>query len=213
MLTYNLDAAVNYLMRSNGHLARLIQEVGPCTLDAVKLRDPFNALLRTIIYQQLSGKAAATIYHRVQNALGVSENDSISAHRVLSIDPNSLRGAGLSRAKLAAIIDLSEKQRDGQIPNVAQLSRLDDDTIIKQLTLIRGIGVWTVQMLLIFRLGRPDIWPTKDLGIRKGYAATFGMKTPPQPKMLEQLGMPFQTYRSVASWYLWRAADRLNTLT
>ncbi|HZS17908.1 MAG TPA: DNA-3-methyladenine glycosylase 2 family protein [Candidatus Udaeobacter sp.] len=171
---------------------------------AVSVR-PFDALAESIAYQQLSGKAAATIFGRVRALF--PKRKWLDPERLLATPDETLRAAGLSRAKTAALKDLAAKTIDGTVPAGRALLRMTDDEIIERLTTVRGIGRWTVEMLLLFDLGRPDVWPVDDYGVRKGFAKTFGKRNLPTPKQLMKFGEQWRPYRSVAAWYFWRALD------
>ncbi len=171
------------------------------------MRSPFHSLMRAITYQQLSGKAAATIHGRVV-ALFPDETEPHPA-ALLELPERALRGAGLSRNKLLALRDLAAKTLDGTVPDSKGLRRMPDAEVIERLTAVRGVGRWTVEMLLIFTLGRPDVLPVTDLGVRKGFQHAYGMKRLPAYSTLERAGRNWAPYRSIAAWYLWRAADTL----
>jgi len=171
---------------------------------AVSVR-PFDALAESIAYQQLSGKAAATIFGRVRALY--PKRKWLDPELLLATPDETLRAAGLSRAKTAALKDLAAKTIDGTVPSGRALIRMTDDEIIARLTTVRGIGRWTVEMLLLFDLGRPDVWPVDDYGVRKGFAKTFGRRKLPSPKQLMRFGEKWRPYRSVAAWYFWRALD------
>ncbi len=171
---------------------------------AVSIR-PFDALAESIAYQQLSGKAAATIFGRVRALY--PKRKWLDPEQLLATPDETLRAAGLSRAKTAALKDLAAKTIDGTVPAGRALIRMTDDEIIARLTAVRGIGRWTVEMLLLFDLGRPDVWPVDDYGVRKGFAKTFGRRKLPTPKQLMKFGEKWRPYRSVAAWYFWRALD------
>ena len=174
---------------------------------AVSIR-PFDALAESIAYQQLSGKAAATIFGRVRALY--PKRKWLDPEQLLATPDETLRAAGLSRAKTAALKDLAAKTIDGTVPAGRALIRMTDDEIIARLTAVRGIGRWTVEMLLLFDLGRPDVWPVDDYGVRKGFAKTFGRRTLPTPKQLMKFGEKWRPYRSAAAWYFWRALDAPN---
>jgi DNA-3-methyladenine glycosylase II len=176
---------------------------------AVSIR-PFDALAESIAYQQLSGKAAATIFGRVRALY--SKRKWLDPEQLLATPDETLRAAGLSRAKTAALKDLAVKTIDGTVPAGRALFRMSDDEIITRLTAVRGIGRWTVEMLLLFDLGRPDVWPVDDYGVRKGFAKTFGRRKLPTPKQLMKFGEKWRPYRSVAAWYFWRALDTAEKL-
>jgi 3-methyladenine DNA glycosylase/8-oxoguanine DNA glycosylase len=171
---------------------------------AISVR-PFDALAESIAYQQLTGKAAATIFGRVRALY--PKRKWLDPKQLLATPDEALRAAGLSRAKTAALKDLAAKTIDGTVPSGRALVRMTDDEIITRLTTVRGIGRWTVEMLLLFDLGRPDVWPVDDYGVRKGFAKTFRRRELPTPKQLMKLGEKWRPYRSVAAWYFWRALD------
>jgi len=171
---------------------------------AVSIR-PFDALAESIAYQQLSGKAAATIFGRVRALY--PKRKWLDPEQLLATPDQALRAAGLSRAKTAALKDLAAKTIDGTVPTGRALIRMSDDEIITRLTAVRGIGRWTVEMLLLFDLGRPDVWPVDDYGVRKGFAKTFGRRKLPTSKQLMKFGEKWRPYRSAAAWYFWRALD------
>lgn len=204
--TYDPQAAAHALAKADKPLGRVIRKAGPFRLSPLKIQSPFEALLRAIVYQQLSGKAAATIYGRVE-ALVPGRGGPKPAD-LLQLRDEQLRGAGMSRAKTAAVKDLAAKAVDGVVPTLAQLRRMSDEAIIERLITIRGIGVWSVEMLL-FRMGRPDVLPVSDLGIRKGMQLVYELAEMPAPKAVLAHGERWRPYRSVASWYLWRAVEIL----
>ena len=171
---------------------------------AISVR-PFDALAESIAYQQLSGKAAATIFGRVRALY--PKRKWLDPKQLLATPDETLRAAGLSRAKTAALKDLAAKTIGGTVPSGRALVRMTDDEIITRLTTVRGIGRWTVEMLLLFDLGRPDVWPVDDYGVRKGFAKTFRRRKLPTPKQLMKFGEKWRPYRSVAAWYFWRALD------
>lgn len=203
-LQYEPQEACRALAAADRRLARVMRRAGPLTLAPEKMQSPFEALLRAIVYQQLSGKAAATIYGRV-TALAPAAR--IKPDTLLQLRPEDLRGAGLSRAKVAAVQDLAAKTLDGTVPTLARLRRMEDAEIIERLVQVRGIGRWSVEMLLIFRLGRPDVLPTADLGVRTGFMLTYGGAALPGPAEMLEHAECWRPYRSVASWYMWRAVD------
>ncbi len=194
-----------HLAATDPRLAALIARSRPYQVKAVRLVRPFDALAESIVYQQLSGKAAATIFGRVRALY--PRRKWFSPELVLATADERLRAAGLSRNKTAAIKDLAAKTLDGTIPTAAALHRMNDEEIIARLTTVRGIGRWTVEMMLLFDLGRLDVWPVDDYGVRKGYAKTFGKRKLPKPKELHARGEKWRPYRSVAAWYFWRALD------
>lgn len=206
-LPYDARRALRDLRASDATLARLIDEVGPLRLQLKSAHSVFGALAEAIVYQQLTGKAAATIYGRVC-ALFPRSRGGFTPEHILGASDEALRGAGLSRAKAAALRDLADKTAAGVVPTIAKARRMDDAELIDHLTQVRGIGRWTVEMLLIFRLARPDVLPVDDYGVRKGFAIAWNRKELPTAKELARYGERWQPWRSVASWYLWRATDR-----
>lgn len=197
--------AVDHLSRVDKTLARLIKQVGPCTMKLHTSRSPFIALVTAVTHQQLNGTAAKTILKRFL-ALFPGKRFPTPAD-VLLMPEDRLRTAGLSRAKVAAIKDIAAKTVDGTIPSSRAIAKLSSEEIIERLTSVRGVGLWTVEMLLIFTLGRLDVLPATDYGVRKGFAVTFGWKELPKPKELLEYGERWRPHRSIAAWYMWRAAD------
>ncbi len=204
---FDPQVAVAHLRAADAALARVIDAAGPFGLALLKTSTLFGALAEAIVYQQLSGKAAATIFGRVC-ALVPRGRRGLTAERILRLSDESLRAAGLSRAKLLALRDLAQKAVAGEIPTLAEAHCLADAALVERLTAVRGIGRWTAQMLLIFRLGRPDVLPVDDYGIRKGFAVAFRRRALPTREAVEKHALRWQPYRTVASWYLWRAAER-----
>ena len=200
--------AVEALRAADPKLRKLIDRIGPCRLQLKTTPSIFAALAESIVYQQLHGKAAATIFARVR-ALFPRARGALTAAQVLGASEAELRGAGLSNGKFLALRDLAERTQGGSIPSLAQIQKLDDEAIIERLTEVRGIGRWTVEMLLMFRLGRPDVLPLDDFGVRKGYSIAFGTPEMPAKAELQARAERWRPYRSVASWYLWRATDSL----
>lgn len=210
---YDAERACRELAAADPKLAELMRQAGPFTLKLKSQHSPFEALLESIIYQQLHGKAAAAILKRLLTAFG--ELHPAPEH-LLQAPDEMLRGVGLSASKVRALRDLAVKTLDGNVPTLQQIRRMPDAEIVERLTEVRGIGVWTVEMLLIFRLGRPDILPVTDYGVRKGFALTFQRLPKAKPFDASMLAKPEQIarradrwrpWRSVASWYLWRACD------
>jgi methylated-DNA-[protein]-cysteine S-methyltransferase len=204
---YDPAAALEHLRRSDPTFARVIDTIGPFRLELRRTPSLFAALTRSIVYQQLSGHAAATIHARLCG-LFPNVHQGPTAEQLLRTPDEKLLGAGLSRAKLLSLRDLASRAKSGEIPTLADVQAMDDEDVIERLTPVRGIGRWTVEMLLIFRLGRPDVLPVDDLGVRKGCAVAYGMRKLPTPAGLEKRARPWRPYRSVASWYLWRMAER-----
>lgn len=204
-LPYDVEHAAKHLRKSHAAMRRLVDRVGPMTLRREAGASPYAALGRSIIYQQLAGAAAATIYGRVC-ALGEGGRFP-EPGEVLGLPEPRLRAAGLSAGKLAALKDLAQKTLEGTVPSPRALARMDDAAIVERLTQVRGVGRWTVEMLLIFRLGRPDVWPVGDFAVRKAYAQLVGLDEHPTPRELDTHGEAFAPYRSAAAWYLWRSLD------
>lgn len=190
-------------------MAELAREVGPCTLRRIELDSPFRHLVGAIIAQQISGKAAASIQQRLLDVLGTRGRKFPTPKRILATPVAVLRSAGLSAAKAAAVQDLATKSQAGLIPEVRILDTLEDDEIIERLTQVRGIGPWTVQMMLMFQLGRPDVLPVTDFGVRSGFRLAYRKRQLPTPGQLARFGARWSPYRSAAAWYLWRATERL----
>jgi len=163
-------------------------------------------LAEAIVYQQLTAKAAGTIFGRVC-ALFPRAQEGLKAEQILRVSDGKLRAAGLSRPKLLSLRDLARRTVRGELPTLAEVHRMEDEAIVERLTEVRGVGRWTVEMLLMFRLGRPDVLPADDYGIRKGFAIAFKKRELPGRDQLEKRGARWKPYRTVASWYLWRAAD------
>lgn len=205
VLGFDPDEAVAHLRAADPALARLIDEVGPYRMRLRRATGIFAALAEAIVYQQLNGRAAATIFARVCALFPVAQG--LTAEGILRTPERTLRGAGLSNNKFLSIRDLARKAADGEIPTLAEAHGMDDELLIERLTQVRGIGRWTVEMLLMSRLGRPDVLPVDDYGIRAGFAAVYRKRKMPAPKDLLKPGAKWKPYRSVASWYLWRAAD------
>jgi|SRR5437588_847355 len=194
-----------HLASTDPRMAALIARSTRYNVKTGGLLRPFDALAESIAYQQLSGKAAATIWARVRALYG--KRKYLDPKVVLETPDEKLRGAGLSRSKVAALKDLAAKTIDGTVPTARALAKMTDEEIIERLIIVRGIGRWTVEMLLLFDLGRPDVWPIHDYGVRKGFAKTFGKRKLPTPKQLLKHGKKFAPHRSVAAWYFWRALD------
>jgi len=199
---YDPEEAIKYLSGgADPILARLIERAGPFNMQIRGMQNPFEALARNIIYQQLHGTAAGAIHQRIIALFGKKR---LYPGDLIAASEEALRGAGLSGAKLIALKDLAAKTLDGTVPTLPHLRRMEDEEIIEHLTQVRGIGRWTVEMLLIFRLGRPDVLPVGDFAVRKGYSLIYDAKTLAKPKEVLEHGERWRPYRSVASWYLWR---------
>jgi DNA-3-methyladenine glycosylase II len=201
-----------HLSQADAVLGGVIRAVGPCLLEPPADCHPFQTLAQAIAHQQLNGTAANTILGRLIESCGRGQFPT--PHMVLAASVDTLRAAGFSFAKVAALRDLAEKTLAAVVPDAATLLQLADEAIIERLTQVRGIGRWTVEMLLIFQLGRPDVLPVDDFGVRAGFRAAYGLSTMPRPKVLAAWGERWKPYRSTAAWYLWRALElkRLGTL-
>ena len=204
---YHFDpaAALAHLRASDARLAALIDRIGPFEMELNSADSLFEALLRSIVYQQLHGKAAATIHGRVLTEL--TRHGGTTPEALAQATDSALRGAGLSGNKLLAVRDLAAKCREGTVPSLRESRRLRDEDLVARLTEVRGIGPWTVHMLLIFYLGRPDVMPTGDFAIRLAFKKLYRKRKEPTPEAIIKHARRWQPYRSVASWYLWRSLD------
>jgi methylated-DNA-[protein]-cysteine S-methyltransferase len=203
---FDPKAALRRLRGSDAALARVIDAVGAFRMELKPTTSLFAALAESIVYQQLSGRAARTIYARVC-ALFPRAHEGPTPRRLLRLSDERLRAAGLSRSKLLSLRDLARRAEAGGIPTLAEARTMDDDALVARLVEVRGIGRWTVEMLLMLRLGRPDVLPVDDYGIRKGFARAFGRRALPGRGELEARGARWKPYRTVASWYLWRVLE------
>ena len=202
---FDLEAASIHLAKRDRALAKWMKRIGPLDMDGWrKPFDPVDALSRSILYQQLSGKAAATIVARVEAA---TASRRLVPEALARLDDPALRACGVSGNKVLALRDLCRRAGAGELPTARAMPKLDDAMLIEQLTAVRGIGRWTVEMLLIFRLGRPDVLPIDDLGVRKGAQVLDGLEAAPTPRQLLARGEAWGPYRTLASLYLWRIAD------
>jgi DNA-3-methyladenine glycosylase II len=204
-LAFNLAEAVRQLCERDECLRRLVAEAPPFQIDVAEAQSPYEVLLESIAYQSISGKAAATIFARIK-AFGENGRPP-SPENMLKIPKAKLRRAGLSGAKVDAMKDLAKKTIEGIVPTHEQALLLSDEELVERLVSVRGIGAWTVEMFLIFRLGRPDVLPIHDLGVKKGWSVAYGKKHMPTPKELLEFGERWRPYRTVASWYMWRAFE------
>jgi DNA-3-methyladenine glycosylase II len=186
-------------------MARLIAAAGPCTIEARHERPPFETLASAIAHQQLNGAVAKRILARFAALYAPEEFPEPAA--VVATDDAALRGAGFSYSKIAALRDLADKVIVGVVPTLAELHTLDNDAIIERITQVRGIGRWTVEMMLMFQLGRPDVLPVDDFGVCNGFRLAYGLKAMPRPRALAEFGARWAPHRSLAAWYLWRAVD------
>jgi len=185
-------------------MRKLIRIHGPCEIEPDATRTPFQSLVSAVAHQQLHGKAAETILKRFRVLFG---DRMPSAQKLAAVDDDALRGCGFSRAKVAALRDIAAKTIEGVVPGSREIAKLTDEDIISRLTAVRGVGRWTVQMLLIFKLGRPDVLPADDYGVRAGFQSIFGKDELPSPKEVLHYGERWRPYATTAAWYLWRAAD------
>jgi DNA-3-methyladenine glycosylase II len=200
-------AATEELAGRDPVVARLVAAAGPCGLDARRDLSHFGSLCRSITFQQLGGKAASTIFGRfVAAATGGGEAVALTPEGVLACSEEEMRAAGLSAAKTRAIRSLAGMTAGGELP-LDDVHEIPDEELIERLSAVPGIGRWTAEMFLMFQLGRLDVWPVGDLGVRKGYATAWGLPDMPTPKELAAYGETFRPYRSVAAWYCWRAVD------
>jgi 3-methyladenine DNA glycosylase/8-oxoguanine DNA glycosylase len=194
-------------LRTDPVMAEVMDHVGPIQMRPRRL-PPFHALTQAIIYQQLNGKAAGTILGRFQALFG--DHSFPAPEAVLKMSSERLRSAGLSRPKTSYILGLAQNAVDGLIPTLAQCEELADEQLLEKLTSVKGVGRWTVEMLLIFNLGRPDVLPVHDLGVRKGFQVAYRKRKLPEPDALNRFGTRWAPYRTTAARYLWRAADFVN---
>ena len=204
-LDYDPVLACRHLAEADPTLGALIARVGPCRLLPPPTHSLFAAVARAIVYQQLSGSAAATILGRVKAIYAPKRFPT--PRDILATPPERLRAAGLSTAKTAALRDLAERCLDGTVPTMRRVRLMGDEEVIERLIQGRGVGRWTAEMLLMFRLGRGDVLPVSDLGIRKGFALTFASRRLPAAITIERRAQRWRPYRSVACWYLWRALE------
>ena len=197
--------SIRHLKRVDPVLAGVIERVGPCRLQPRREGTHFDALVRSIVYQQLSGKAASTILGRVHALYG---NRSPTPAELLATPDETLRAAGLSRQKLSYLKDLAAKVESGEVPIASDvIDHLDDEEIVERLVAVKGIGRWTVHMFLMFRLGRPDVLPELDLGIQNAIRRAYRLRKQPKPKDVLRIGKKWTPHASVASWYLWRSLE------
>ena len=205
-LGFDLAAATAYLAACDPCLAKLIEELIPFEPEIDHAQSPYEALMEAIAYQSISGKAAATIFGRIK---ALSARSGVpTPEEMLKLSKRQLRKAGLSGAKILSMKDLAQKTIEGIVPTHDEALKLSDEELVQRLDSVRGIGRWTVEMFLIFRLGRPDVLPIHDLGVQKGWSVAYGKKHKPRPKELLKFGERWRPYRTVASWYLWRAFER-----
>lgn len=202
-LPFDHLAAHEHLSRTDKRLARVIERIGEFQFKLDECESVYESLLEAITYQSISGKAAATIFARVR-ALGAN-GSCPTPQEILRTPVRALRKVGLSKAKALAMKDLAQKTVEGIVPTIEAAGGMSDEELVERLVSVRGIGAWTVEMFLIFRLGRPDVLPIHDYGVQKGFALTYGKKKIPKPKELLEFGERWRPWRTVASWYMWRA--------
>jgi len=195
-----------HLSKTDPVMRRLIREVGPYALTPRSKRSPFESVARAIAYQQLHEKAAESILRRFVALFPTKRFPQ--PDDLLVMNEQAIRGAGFSQAKVAALRDLAAKTLDGTVPTGAIVRKLEDEAIVERLIAVRGIGRWTAEMLLIFQLGRSDVLPVDDFGVRNGFRIAYGLRKMPTPKKVARHGERWKPYRTAAAWYLWRAADR-----
>ncbi|MFI5059461.1 MAG: DNA-3-methyladenine glycosylase family protein [Candidatus Acidiferrales bacterium] len=205
-LSFDLAEATKHLAERDEFLKRLIEETIPFQIDVADAQSPYETLLESIAYQSISGKAAATIFGRIKALSG--DGRPPAPKEMLRLRKPALRKAGLSGAKILAMQDLARKTLGGVVPTHEEALTMSDEELVERLVSVRGIGAWTVEMFLIFRLGRPDVLPIHDLGVKKGWSVTYGKKHMPKPKEFLAFGERWRPYRTVASWYMWRAFER-----
>jgi DNA-3-methyladenine glycosylase II len=205
-LAFDLAEALRYLSERDVQLKELISSTTAFQIDVEDGQSPYEALMEAIAFQSISGKAAATIFGRIK-ALGENGRPP-TPQKMLKVPSTKLRETGLSGAKVLAMKDLAEKTIQGMVPTHDEALKLSDEELVQRLVSVRGIGAWTVEMFLIFRLGRPDVLPIHDLGVKKGWSVAYGKKHMPKPQELLEFGERWRPYRTVASWYMWRAFER-----
>jgi 3-methyladenine DNA glycosylase/8-oxoguanine DNA glycosylase len=202
VLTYDPEEAVAHLRKADPALARIIEAAGPLTLEP---RDgAFRSLARAIFFQQLAGPAARAIMGRVLASLGTDEGRFFTPQQFLAASDDDLRTAGLSRQKIAYVHDLSEKFAGGQLSE-GEFAAEEDEEVVRKVTLVKGIGRWTAEMFLIFSLGRPDVLPVDDLGVRRGFQLTYGLAELAAPDEMRRIAEPWRPFRSAGTWYMWRS--------
>ena len=200
-----MSEALRHLRRVDPVMAQLIRRAGPYAVKPERGAGAYEALVQAVAHQQLTGKAASTILGRFYALYGI--DCCPEPARLVETPDAALRGCGFSRAKTAALKDIAARSLDGSIPARRALARMKDAAIIERLVEARGVGRWTVEMFLMFTLGRPDVLPVDDYGVRLGYKIAYGKRTLPKPKSLARIGERWAPYRTTASWYLWRAVD------
>ena len=198
-------AALKHLATADPVMARLIREIGPCRLAHEPWRSPFQSLVQAVAHQQLNGTAAETILTRFKKLF--PRRRFPKPEDLTNVTDEQIRACGFSFAKIAAIRDIAAKTLDGTIPSSQQIEKLTDEEIIQRLTAARGVGRWTVEMLLIFQLGRKDVLPVDDFGVRTGFRVAYNKREMPKPKALLKFGARWRPHATTAAWYLWQAAN------
>jgi 3-methyladenine DNA glycosylase/8-oxoguanine DNA glycosylase len=198
----NHRPAVRHLKAADPVMARVIARVGPCRLDPAQRPDVFHALVRAIIYQQLNGSAAGSIYRKFKGLY--PRKRFPNAADIRKTPDGAIRGAGISPQKLSYLRDLSAKMEDGTL-KLRRLHLMDDEAVVEHLTQVHGVGRWTAEMVLMFTLGRPDVLPVDDYGFKRAVQIAYKMRGPPKPERLEKLAEPWRPYRTVATWYMWQS--------
>ena len=204
-LPFDQVEAHAHLTRNDKPLAALIERVGGFHFKLDECDSVYESLLEAIMHQSIAGKAAKAIWERIKS-LGTNGNCP-TPEELLRVSTRKLRKCGLSKAKVAAVRDLAQKTINGVVPTLKAAEKMSDQELVDRLISVRGIGAWTVEMFLIFRLGRPDVLPIHDYGVQKGYALTYRKRKIPMPKELLKIGERWRPYRTVASWYMWRAVQ------
>ena len=197
--------AIRHLQKECPTLRRLIKKIGPCTLVPDTRRSPFESLVRAVAHQQLNGTAAESILRRLRQLCGTIRYPR--PQQLFDLGEDAIRGCGFSRAKIASLRDIASKTLDGTIPTSRAIRAMSDEEIIERLTAARGVGRWTVEMMLIFKLGRPDVLPADDFGVRNGFRIAMRLAEMPRPKEVLAYGERWRPFATTAAWYLWRAAD------
>ena len=198
-------AALEYLAKVDPLMGKLIREIGPCLLEPDKKRSPFQSLVRAVAHQQLHGTAAENILNRFIKLFPGRRFPR--PEDLVSVTDEQMRACGFSFAKIRAIRDIAEKTLSGVVPGARAIVKLTDEEIIERLTTVRGVGRWTVEMLLIFQLGRENVLPVDDFGVRNGFRVAYNKRSMPKPKALQKFGRRWHPHATTAAWYLWRAAD------
>jgi DNA-3-methyladenine glycosylase II len=200
--------ATTHLSTVDGDLGNLIAQIGECQIVLKPEQEPYQSLIRAIAYQQIHGKAAAAILGRFLAMYADSSDEQFpSAMQIVQTDDLDIRACGFSERKTNTIKGIAQAALEGMVPSLTEAHQLSDEALIARLTTLKGIGRWTVEMFLMFNLGRHDVWPVDDFGVRQGYKKMKRLEEAPTPKQLKQIGAAYAPYRSIAAWYLWRATE------